>query len=386
MRLIAKTLEGLENVLAEEIRDLGGENITPVNRAVIFEGNKVLLYKSNLMLRTALKVLVFMDEFDVTDETDLYGRVKAIKWEEYFSIQDTFAIDSVVNSDKFRHSNYVSLKCKDAIADRFRDRTGERPNVDVQDPTIRINVHIRNHTVTLSLDSTGRSLHMRGYRRAQVDAPLNEALAAGLILSSGWDCKKTLIDPMCGSGTILIEAAMLAKGISPQHPDKRYALKKWLNFDEELWKMCFDEAYLPKNDELPTIKGYDVAQKAIKISNENISYAGFENAISLEQEDFFFTEGTQDAILIFNPPYDARLKEEDVLNFYKFIGDKLKNSYAGCEAWILSGHIEAMKNVGLRPSRRMSFLNGSIPSVFHKFEMYSGSKRQKFQNPTNDEL
>ena len=381
MKFIAKTLEGLEEILADELSDMGAQDIEIWKRAVAYSGDKMTLYRSNLMLRTCLKVLVFMKEFSVENEIELYNEIKKIPWEDYLGLEDTFAIDSVVNSEKFRHANFIALKAKDAIADRFREKYNQRPNVDTQDPTLKINIHIRENIVTLSLDSSGQSLHMRGYRKHSVDAPLNEVLAAGLVLMSSWDKTSTLIDPMCGSGTILCEAARIAGKIPPQSPDRAFAFKKWKSYDPELWKMVCDEAEAKINTkDIPSLLGYDINQKAAQVAITNIGEAGLSEFIKIEKEDFFYLEGSQDIILIFNPPYDGRLKEKDVLDFYSFIGDKLKLSFQGCTAWILSGHMAAMKNIGLRPSAKKSLLNGSIPSLFCRYDMYAGSKKQKWQD------
>jgi len=381
LKFIAKTLEGLEEILADELSDMGAQDIEIWKRAVAYSGDKMTLYRSNLMLRTCLKVLVFMKEFSVENEIELYNEIKKIPWEDYLGLEDTFAIDSVVNSEKFRHANFIALKAKDAIADRFREKYNQRPNVDTQDPTLKINIHIRENIVTLSLDSSGQSLHMRGYRKHSVDAPLNEVLAAGLVLMSSWDKTSTLIDPMCGSGTILCEAARIAGKIPPQSPDRAFAFKKWKSYDPELWKMVCDEAEAKINTkDIPSLLGYDINQKAAQVAITNIGEAGLSEFIKIEKEDFFYLEGSQDIILIFNPPYDGRLKEKDVLDFYSFIGDKLKLSFQGCTAWILSGHMAAMKNIGLRPSAKKSLLNGSIPSLFCRYDMYAGSKKQKWQD------
>jgi len=381
LKFIAKTLEGLEEILADELSDMGAQDIEIWKRAVAYSGDKMTLYRSNLMLRTCLKVLVFMKEFSVENEIELYNEIKKIPWEDYLGLEDTFAIDSVVNSEKFRHANFIALKAKDAIADRFREKYNQRPNVDTQDPTLKINIHIRENIVTLSLDSSGQSLHMRGYRKHSVDAPLNEVLAAGLVLMSSWDKTSTLIDPMCGSGTILCEAARIAGKIPPQSPDRAFAFKKWKSYDPELWKMVCDEAEAKINTkDIPSLLGYDINQKAVQVAITNIGEAGLSEFIKIEKEDFFYLEGSQDIILIFNPPYDGRLKEKDVLDFYSFIGDKLKLSFQGCTAWILSGHMAAMKNIGLRPSAKKSLLNGSIPSLFCRYDMYAGSKKQKWQD------
>lgn len=380
MKLIAKTLEGLESVLADELQNIGAKDILILNRAVSFTGDKMVLYKSNLLLRTAIKVLVFINEFTIKNESDLYNGVLNIPWEDYFSVDETFAIDSVVNSTLFRHANFIALKAKDAIADRFREKYNRRPNVDPKDPNLQVNIHVRENIVTVSLDSSGPSLHLRGYRRQQVDAPLNEVLAAGIVLLSGWDKSSALIDPMCGSGTILCEAARIAGNIPPQSYDKNFAFKIWKTFDADLWDQVCQEA---KNNEnlsiIPSLKGYDILPKAIHAAKSNIEAAGLQDYITIEEEDFFYQEGAQDITLIFNPPYDGRLKEEDVQEFYRHIGDKLKLSFTNSTAWILSGHVEAMKNVGLRPAAKKKLLNGSIPSLFCKYEMYQGSKKQKWQ-------
>ncbi len=383
MKFIVKTLEGLEEVMEAELKSFEAEDILILKRAVACSGNKLLMYKINLLSRTALKVLVVMKEFEIETEEDYYNEIKKEAWEEYFSLDETFAIDSVVNSEIFTHSNYMALKAKDAIVDRFRDKYGSRPNVDPKHPDLQINVHIRDRIVTLSLDSSGTSLHMRGYRRKMVDAPINEVLAAGMILISGWDQNSKLIDPMCGSATILCEAARFAMNIPPHDISRDFAFKKWKSFDNELLQMVWDEAQTKVKSVCPAMIGYDTSEKAVHAAKENIDAAGLNDYIEINNEDFFYLEGDTEATLIFNPPYDERLHEDDVMDFYKFIGDKLKHSFKGCTAWIISGHIPAIKNLGLRASAKKSLLNGSIPSVFCKYEMYAGSKKKKWQNIQN---
>ncbi len=381
MKFIAKTLEGLEEILAGELKELGAEDVVILKRAVSCFGDAYLLYRSNLWLRTCLKMLVFVREFTVKNEHDLYTEIRKMPWETYMDPDDTLAIDSVVNSTIFRHANYISLKCKDAIADRFRELAGRRPSVDTVSPTLRINIHIREHTVTVSLDSSGTSLHMRGYRKHQVDAPLNEVLAAGVVLLSEWDKKTTFIDPMCGSGTILCEAALMAANRPPHSLDKQFAFTRWKHFDDQLWQMvCQEASEAEKTVEMPAILGFDSDRKAVQVAETNIAAAGLSAWIKIEEEDFFYQEGTSPAFLLFNPPYDGRLKENDIIQFYKHIGDKLKLSFQNCTAWILSGHEEAIKQLGLRPSRRIRLLNGSIPSVFCRFDLYAGSKKAKWQD------
>ena len=380
MKIIAKTLENLEHVLATELEAIGAEDIQILKRAVTYQGDLSILYKSNLLLRTCLRVLVFIKEFPVKNEADLYAEIKDMPWEDYLGVDDTFAIDSIVNSDQFRHANYIALKAKDAIADRFRDKYGKRPSVDVKSPDLKINVHIRQNIVTISLDSSGSSLHMRGYRKNHVDAPLNEVLAAGLILLSGWDKKSPLIDPMCGSGTILCEAAMIASNRPPQKINRNFTFMKWKNFNSELYEqVCNDAVNGIIHSNLPPISGEDKIKSAVQAAMVNITEAGLSDLITVEQNDFFYHDGAQNTTLIFNPPYDARLKEDDVTDFYKHIGDKLKMSFKNCTAWIISGHLDALKHVGLRPSSKKALLNGEIPSLFCKYEMYEGSKKEKWK-------
>lgn len=381
MNFIAKTLEGLEEVLVAELILLGADDVIKVNRAVLFSGNLDLMYRANLCLRTCLRVLCVIKEFEIYDEEDLYKNIKTYPWENFISIEDTLAVDSVVNSDRFTHANYISLKTKDAIVDRFREMTGSRPSIDVKDPTLRINIHIREDKATLSLDSSGYSLHMRGYRRAQVDAPINEVLAAGLILLSEWDKKVTFVDPMCGSGTLLCEAAMMAHNIPPQKRERKFGFKNWKDFDPILWAAVCDKAFSAVDSNPETvIKGFDISDKAINISAQNIENAGLTQYIDLNKEDFFYQEDLNDVFIVMNPPYDERIKESDVTTFYKNIGDKFKLSASGSTAWVVSGHLEAIKNLGLRPSRKFKVLNGTIPSVFQKYEMYRGSKKQKYKD------
>lgn len=386
MKFIAKTLEGLEQTLADELADLGAEDITVLKRAVLFSGNLVMLYRSNLMLRTCLRILVFVKEFNVNSEEDLYAEIKKTPWEDYLTLDDTFAVDSVVSSERFRHANYMALKAKDALVDRFREKYGSRPNVDTKDPSLRINIHIRNTTATLSLDSSGSSLHMRNYRKRVTEAPLNEVLAAGLVLLSGWDKKTTFIDPFCGSGTILCEAARIAANIPPQDPDRDFGFKKWKNYDPVLYQMVVDEAMSGVNtSEMPQILGFDSDTRATEYAIINIETAKLSDRIKVGQMDFFYQEGYEEAFLIFNPPYDERLREKDICDFYSNIGDKLKHAFKGCTAWILSGHLEAMKHIGLKPSRKINLLNGSIPSLFARYDLYAGSKKQKWVEKYGDQ-
>ncbi len=367
---------GLEAVLAKELETLGCTEIELLTRAVMCECTVKQLYEANLVLRTAIKVMVPIGEYVVKNEYQLYDAVKSIKWEEIFKVNQTFAIEGVVHSDTFRHSLYAALKSKDAIADRFRELTDKRPFVNPGNPDVGIVIHIRQNTLTVLLDSTGSSLHMRGYRMYPVEAPINEVLAAGMLQLAEWDKKTTLVDPMCGSGTFLIEAAMLAANIPAQSYDRKYCFMNWGDYDPKLWKEIVETSRSNVNlDAIPVILGYDKSLKCVSATKTNAEEIGIGDKIKVERKDFFTTPGMSDCFIITNPPYDQRLKEEDILLFYKNIGDKLKKDYINTQAWIIGGNIEALKNVGLKASKKIALLNGDIESMFYKFEIYEGSKK-----------
>lgn len=374
MRYLAKTLEGLEEVLAQELKDLGATNVMKLTRAVSFYGDKELMYKANYMLRTALRILEIRTEFTAHDAEDLYRKVYKLPWDQLIKPTDTIAIDAVTTGEVFTHSKFTALKTKDAVVDKIRKTTGDRPNINIYTPTYRMNVHIRDKTVTLSMDTSGESLHMRGYRITAVDAPLNEVLAAGLIALSGWDKQSTLLDPMCGSGTILIEADRIARNVPPQYADREFGFKRWKTFDNELWEKIVKDCDSNIKSSGPSILGYDKNLRALKVSEQNIDEADAWDHIKVEKKDFFKSSAHEPLTIITNPPYDMRLKEDDIVKFYKRFGDQLKQEYTGCTAWIISGAIFAIKLLGLKPSRRISLLNGGIEAKYCKFEMYAGTK------------
>lgn len=378
--MVAKTLFGFEPLLAKELRNLGAIDVKEGVRSVSFYGDKGFMYKANLSLRTAIKVLKPVTSFKVFSEDDLYREIKNIAWEKWMDANQTLAIDATVHSDKFTHSKYVALKSKDAIVDRFRDRTGERPGIDLDYPTLRINIHIEKEFCTVSLDSSGQSLHKRGYKSATNIAPINEVLAAGMLLHSGWDGQCDFMDPMCGSGTILIEAAMIACNIPPNLNRKEFGFEKWKDWDEDLFEKI-QESVLKKVREFHfTIKGYDKAPSAVQKAKDNIQNANLSEFISVEHDDFFKTEKQTERHLhmVFNPPYGERLNI-DMPEFYKAIGDTLKQSYPGTHAWFITSNLEAIKHVGLRPSRKIKLFNGSLESKLLKYEIYEGSKKAKKQ-------
>lgn len=378
---IAKTTFGLEEILAEELIALGATDIKIQNRAVAFSGDKELLYKVNYCSRTALRVFLPIVSGIVLDEEALYKLVKSIAWEDYLDVDGTLAVDSTVHSETFNHSKYVALKTKDAIVDRFREKFERRPSVDVETPDLRIHVHIDRENCSISLDSSGEPLFKRGYRVATNEAPLNEVLAAGLIYLSKWDCKSNFIDGMCGSGTLLIEAAMFALNLPPQVKRVHFGFLTWNDFDVALWKKVKLDAL---NNQRPynfQILGSDLISANVRLAQENIENAGLSDIIKVRQCDFLnSTPPEGGGILVMNPPYGERMSDQEfVETLYKQVGDTLKKSYAGFEAWMISSNREALKKVGLKPSRKIVVFNGSLECRFQNFSLYAGTKRTTFK-------
>ncbi len=378
MKLIAKTFHGLESVLADELRNLGAEGITPVNRAVEFEGGIDVMYKANLHLRTAIRVLQPIYNFEANNDKELYDEVQKFDWSTVMGLEQTLAIDPVVFSDIFTHSQYVALKTKDAIVDQFREKTGKRPSVNIEAPDVRLVIHMSKNKATISLDSSGDSLHKRGYRVQGHKAPLNEVLAAGMVLLSGWNPKMTLIDPMCGSGTILMEAVMFAKNYPPGLNRNNFGFMTWNNFDKELWDKIVEEAKEKIEHPRLHIYGSDMAMKAIDIARESALMFRFNRDINFKVTSFEKLELERPkGMIIMNPPYGERLmKDKDIVDFYRMIGNQLKQTFAGYDAWILSSNKEALKNVGLKPLEKLSLYNGALQCGFHKFNLYDGTVKK----------
>jgi putative N6-adenine-specific DNA methylase len=380
--MLAKTFFGFEDLLEKELKQLGAQEVEKGNRVVHFKGDKGFMYKANLSLRTALKILVPIYHCRINSEHDLYQAAYDYPWEQHFTARETFAIDSVVFGETFTHSLYVSQKVKDAIADSFRAKTGQRPSVNLKFPDVRINVHIDRDQCTISLDSSGASLHHRGYRTATNIAPLNEVLAAGLILLSGWDQRTDFLDPMCGSGTIPIEAAMMSCKIPANINRKEFAFEKWANWDEDLY-LTIEESQLNKIQGLAgTISGYDKAPSAFEKAKDNVRNANLEEFVTIEKDNFFFSQKEQDAPLhiVTNPPYGERL-EGDINTLYSSFGDTLKQHYTNTQAWMITSNLEAMKHVGLRPSRKIKLFNGKLESRLLHYNIYPGTKKIHKLNP-----
>lgn len=378
-QMIAKTFAGLEDVLASELEALGAKNIKKLIRAVSFEGDKAMMYRANYCLRTALCVLKPIATFEAKNEDTYYKEIGRIDWDEYMSVNETLAISATTNSNIFTHSQYAALKAKDAIVDQFRRRTGKRPNVDTENPDLRIEIHIAQTHVTVLLNSSGEPLYKRGYRQASVKAPINEVLAAGMIMLSGWNAKSDFYDPMCGSGTLLIEAAMIAHGIAPGTFRSQFAFEKWSDFDADLLSDIADSA--PEVPEFKyTIAGSDLNPGAVKAAEMNIKAAFLSKKINVQLKNFFdLRPATATGTIITNPPYGERLQPNDLRIFYQKIGDKLKSEFPGYEVWIIGSNTELMNFIGLRPERKIKLYNGALECSFRKFSVYAGSKKDRYE-------
>ncbi len=373
--IIATTLFGLEELLATELKELGATDIEILNRAVKYKGNQSLLYKSNLCLRTAVKVLKPIASFHAADDQQLYDNIKKIRWDDFLSYKKTFAIDGSTHGGTFTHSMYVAQKSKDAIADQFREKYGIRPSVNTENPDLRINVHIAEKKVIVSLDSSGSSLGKRNYRLSQTLAPISEVLAAGIILLSGWDKKSDFIDPMCGSGTFSIEAALIACNI-PSGKFRNFGFETWSDFNSTLWNEVRDEAMAKIIPFEGKIIASDMDDDALRIAIANANRAGVRRMISFENHDFFqssFDGGH--GLVVLNPPYGERLQVEEIVDFYREMGSRLKHFYHGCDAWIISSNYEALKHFGLKTSKKIKLFNGSLECRLQKYELYLGSRR-----------
>lgn len=378
---IAKTFAGLEEILAQELRDLQIDEIEILNRAVSFRGDLKDLYTANYWCRTAIRILKPIADFPAADELALYKGIRSIDWSQYLGLDDTFAIDSTLSNSKMNHSQYAALKTKDAIADQFVFKYKERPNVETAKPTLRIGIFIQNDICTVSLDSSNISLHKRGYRVSAGSAPLNEVLAAGMILLSGWDKKSHFVDPMCGSGTLLIEAALIAMNIPPASYRDFFGFLNWKDFDADLWKEIKIDALAKQCDIDFKIVGTDLAAGMIAVAEKNIKSAHLKNEIQLEQlpmQEFIPPEGP--GIMLCNPPYGERIRTRDIVELYRDMGDTMKRKYGGYTAWIISSDIIALKQIGLYPSRKLELYNGPLECRFEKFEIYEGSKKEKYKD------
>ena len=377
--MIAKTFKGLETVLANELMDLGANNIEIGRRAVSFTGDQRMLYMANFWLRTASRVLVPVAEFKAKDADAVYEQCKKINWSSLMSANTTFAIDATVYSDTFRHSRYVTYRVKDAIADYWNEKEGKRPNVRLTDPDLNLNIHIAQETVTVSLDSSGESLHKRGYRVRNTEAPLSEALAAGMLLLAGWQGQSDLYDPMCGSGPLLIEAALIAQNIAPGIFRKGFGFEKWPDFNKELFEEIYND---DSRDRVFThrIYGSDTSFYAVKTAEENVKAAGVNRMVEVHQirmQEIKHEGGTPGAMVVINPPYGERLaQDKDVLRLYQDMGTALKHQFSGATAWVISSNEEALKCIGLKPSQKLHLMNGELDCLYNKYELFQGERKE----------
>ncbi len=378
-KMVATTIFGLEEVLATELRNLGAQHVEIGIRNVSFSGDKGFMYKANMALRTAIRILKPIKRFKVFDEDDLYKKIQQIDWERIMNVDSTFAIGAVVNSKNFTtNSHYISLKSKDAIADYFRHKYHKRPNVDVKHPDVKIHVHIQKDLCSVSLDSSGDSLHKRGYRNLTNIAPINEVLAAGLVLLSGYTGDCNFIDPMCGSGTILIEAAMIANNIPANINRKEFGFEKWSDYDEDLFFTIQDSLLKKIRSCHFKIMGFDKAPSAVRKAKKNIENANLTDFVGVHHVNFFNSvkEVFGPTTILFNPPYGERL-DIDIQEFYKKIGDTLKNGYPDSTVWFITSNLEGLKYVGLRTSKKIPLKNGDLDCRFVRYDMYEGSRKTK---------
>jgi len=370
--MIAKTFMGLENVLARELTELGASNVQIGRRMVSFRGDNEMMYRANFQLHTAIRILKPIKRFKAKSADEVYEGIKSIDWTDFLAERQTFAVDSVVYSEEFRNSRFVTYRVKDAIVDQFMEKGLRRPNISVANPDLRLNIHIAENNVTLSLDSSGESLHKRGYRQESVEAPLNEVLAAGMILMTGWQGETDFVDPMCGSGTILIEAALIALNMAPGVFRKEYAFEKWADFDKDL----FDEIYNDDSNEREfahKIYGSDIDIKAVNTAAINIKAAGLSKYVEVKCADFKdFEKPENPAIMVCNPPYGERISTPNLLNTYRMIGERLKHQFQGNDAWILSYREECFESIGLKPSLKVPLYNGSLECEFRKYSIFEG--------------
>jgi putative N6-adenine-specific DNA methylase len=379
--MVAKTLFGLENILSEELREIGAENIRILNRAVAFKGSKKMMYKANYNLRTALKILVPLRETEINTEKDLYNFVRSLEWDKYLGKSDTLAVEVSLKSNLFTHSQFVAQRIKDAIVDQFRDKYGQRPSVDLDNPVLRINAFINGKKIVLSLDSSGDPLYKRGYRIRQGSAPLNELLAAGLIMLTGWNGRITFVDFMCGSGTLPVEAALIASKIPPGAIGRFYGFKNWKDYDTDL----FDEVVHEKsnNSELTDLKIFasDISSDAVRLAIKHAQNAGVADKIKFQTCHFNdFIPPASPGIVLVNPPYGERIIPYDINELYAQIGNRLKKGFAGYDAWIFSGNPVALKHIGLRPSKKIHLFNGQLECKFHRYSLYEGTKKMYKSN------
>lgn len=383
MKIVIRTLEGLESVLSKEAEKLHLSDIQIIRRGITCQGNWAQLYKANYLLRTAIRILVPIKECTITTQQDYYDAIRAMDWTSYFrGRKTTFAVQAVIVSDIFTNSHFAALRCKDAIVDSYLAHKGHRPNVSVSNPDMLIQVYLSGDQLSVSLDSSGKSLHLRGYKERSFKAPLNEALAAGILGMSDWNGQKTFCDPMCGSGTFTTEALMMATHTPAGHFRANYAFEKWADYHHEIWKTVKGNADAAISEPEADLHASDLNSFAVRDLKKNLQKFKYRKSVSISQADFLASAGKADSIVMLNPPYDERIKLYNVVSFYRSIGDKLKTDWSSSEAWVISSHTQAMKNFGLKTSVKHDLDNGGLKARLYKFDLYEGSLKNQDNNST----
>ena len=374
--MIAKTLYGLEDILAGELIELGANNVQIGRRMVSFDGNKELLYKANFHCRTALRILKPVAYFKAQNPDEVYEQIKKLNWVELLTEKKTFAIDTVVYSEIFTHSKFVAYRAKDAIVDYFTEQDKPRPSVRISNPDLQLHLHISHNECSLSFDSSGESLHKRGYRVESGDAPLSEVLAAGMIMKTGWKGESHFVDPMCGSGTLLIEAALIALNIAPGVFRNQFAFEKWDDFDAGLFEQVSSDDSREKPFNFKCY-GSDSSIEAIAAASKNVKSAGLSQYVDLKIKPFQkLAENPGKGILITNPPYGERLSPKNLMEMYAMIGERLKHVFSGYDAWIISASLEGLDNIGLKPESKIKLINGSLDCEYRHYKLFSGKHKE----------
>ena len=370
MKITIKTLFGFEELLAEEVKELGGEKVEKITRGVKCEGNPAFLYRANLALRTAMKIMVPIHTFHAKNEKQLYDGMMAFDWSHFMDVDQTFAIDTVVFSELFTHSKFVGYKSKDAIVDQFRNKYRRRPSIDTDNPDVQLNVHCANDFFTISMDSSGASLNQRGYREVGHRAPMNEVLAAGMLKLSGWDKKQPLVDPMCGSGTILVEAAMMAMNMGPNLKRKEFGFRTWPEYSPILFNNVLSEERSKIRKPQMDLTGIDQDEKAVQLARKSLGSIGLRREVRIKSMDFRDFKPIDDhGFIVTNPPYGERIGD-DILDFYQSMGDAFKNNFKGYDAWLISSNKKALRQIGLKDSERITLFNGKLECDFSHYKLY----------------
>ncbi len=385
---IAKTFSGLETVLAKELTDLGAEEVFVLKRAVAFNGDLQTLYRTNICCRTALSILRSLHKFSFENKDSFYEQMRQIDWSSFFDKGKTISVIPVAhNSEVFNNTMFLAQLSKDAIVDHFQEKYGSRPNVDTQNADIRISVHVLNKQCSVSLDSSGEALFKRGYRKAGGPAPINEILAAGLIMLSEWDMQSPFIDPMCGSGTFSIEAAMMSANIAPGAERKKFGFMQWHDFDNRLLQAEQEEAQKKQQKVQAEIIASDIKGFMLDHTRLNIMNAGLMGSIKVQRNDFFtFRPPYEKGWVILNPPYGKRMSHIDIRELHQNIGEALKHRFTGFKAGVISAETEAMRHIGLKPSRKTIVYNGPMQCTYNIYDMFPGKRHKLFEDDKKEKI